>query len=108
MAEQPRQRAQGKTARQAIDDHAPWKPTPYEPADAGAIQALVRGECPPHLQQRAITFIINNLCGTYDLQYRPGSHEATRDTDFALGKAFVGQQLVKLTKVKVNPGGEQP
>lgn len=108
MAEQPVARRPSKTTRQAIEDHAPWKPTPYEPADASAMQALVRGDCPPHLQQRAINYIINGLCGTYDMQYRPGGTEAGRDTDFALGKAWVGQQIVRLLKVRVNTGGEQP
>lgn len=105
MAEQPRRAA--KPAREAAEEHAPWKPTPWEPADASAMQALVRGDCPPHLQQRAMAFIINNLCGTYDLPYRPGGADAERDTSFALGKMHVGQQMVKLLKVKVNPSGEQ-
>lgn len=108
MAEQPAARRSGKSTRQAIEDHAPWKPTHYEPADASAIQALARGDCPPHLQQRALAFVINALCGTYDLPYRPGGADGERDTNIAIGKMWVGQQLVKLLKVKVNTGGEQP
>ena len=105
MSEQPRRVA--KPAREAAEEHAPWKPAKWEPADATAIQALVRGDCPANLQQRAMAFIINDLCGTYDQPYRPGAQEAERDTSFALGKMWVGQQLVKLLKVKINPRGEQ-
>ena len=105
--EQGKPRVSFKPTKQSLDEHAPWKPTAWEPADAGAIQALVRGDAPPHLQMRAMQFIINQLCGTYDLPYRPGGPEGERDTDFALGKMWVGQQLVKLTKVKIVHEGEQ-
>ena len=105
MAEQPKPQGRVlKTTKQALDAHAPWKPTPWETEHAGAIQALIRGDAQPHQQQRAITFIIYNLCGVHDLPYRPGGHEGDRDTAFAAGKMFVGQQLVKLSKVKFNEG----
>lgn len=78
---------------------APWAPASYEIADAGALQALARGECEPHQQQRALKFIVESLCGTYDLSYRPSGD---RDTAFAEGKRHVGLQIVKLTKLKLN------
>lgn len=76
----------------------PWKPPHYEIEDAGAIQALLRGEALPHQQQRALAYIIEKVCGTYDMSFRPTSE---RDTCFAEGKRFVGTQLVKLTKVNL-------
>ena len=85
----------------------PWEPCPWEPADATALQALVRGDCPPHLQQRAINFIVYKLCGTYDPAFRPGGQDAQRATDMALGKQFIGQQIVGLLKVRSKPEGEQ-
>lgn len=91
-----------------MEDHAPWKPTPWEPADASALQALMRGDCPPNLQQRAMRFIMWELCGLRDLTYRAGGPEGDRDTSFAEGKRFVGLQIAKLLEVKVNRGGEQP
>ena len=106
MPEQPKARGVQKPVRESLADRAPWKPAAWQPADASALQALVRGDCPSHLQQRAMAFIINDLCGTYDLSYRPGA-EGDRDTAFAEGKRFVGMQIVKLLKVKANPGGEQ-
>lgn len=76
----------------------PWKPARWEPPDAASIQALIRGNATSDQQQRAIAFIVNALCGTYDMSYRPVS---TRDTDFAEGKRFVGAQIVKLSKLNL-------
>ena len=89
-----------KTQRQALEDHAPWKPPAYEPADAGALQALQRGNATAEQQKRAVAWIINGACATYDLSYRPGE-EGRRDTDFAEGRRFVGLQLVKMLKLKL-------
>lgn len=77
----------------------PWKPPHYEIADAGAIQALMRGEAQAHQQQRALAYIIETLCGTYDMSFRP---TGDRDTCFAEGKRFVGNQLVKLSKLNLS------
>ena len=108
MAEQPKgQRVPVKTAKQTAEDHAPWKPAQWQPADAAAMQALMRGDCPPHLQQRAIKFIMWDMCGLRDLSFRPGGIEGERETNFAEGKRFVGLQIAKLIEIKVNPGGEQ-
>lgn len=108
MAEQP---TEGGKPRRKVHRGAPvpsaYDVTPAEPADATALQALVRGDCPPHLQQRAMNFIIYKLCGTYLPTFRRGGPEASREQDFALGKQFVGQQLVGLLKVKTSGEGEQ-
>jgi hypothetical protein len=77
----------------------PWKPPHYEPADVIAFQALNRGEASPDQQKRALRYVIETLTGTYDMAYRPAS---PRDTDFALGKAFVGQQIVKLLNLSLS------
>ena len=109
MAEQPpkQHRAPPKTARQVAEAHAPWKPAQYGPEIATAFQALMRGDCPGHLQTKAVKFILFDLCGVRDLSYRPGP-EGARETDFAEGKRFVGLQIGKLLETKVNRGGEQP
>lgn len=77
----------------------PWKPPPYELADAAAIQALIRGTADQGQQQRAIAFIVNTICGTYDMSYRPTSD---RDTTFAEGKRFVGTRIVMLSKLNLS------
>ena len=48
-----------------------------------------------HQQIRAMAWLINVAAGTYDAHYHPSE----RDTAFALGRAFVGQQIVKLSKM---------
>lgn len=75
----------------------PWHPAKYEAADITAIQLLERGECPPELQKRALNWIVNNVCATYDQSYRgdPG------DTAFAEGKRYCGNTIVKM--LKLNP-----
>lgn len=78
--------------------NAAWMPPAWEPSDAAAIQALCRGDADAGQQQRALKWIIESACATYDLAYRP---ESARDTDFSLGRQFVGQQIVKLTKLNL-------
>jgi hypothetical protein len=79
--------------------YGPHVPPAWEIPDAGAIQALARGDASSDQQRRAIEFIVNSLCGTYDLSYRP---ESERATCFAEGRRFVGTQIVKLTKINLS------
>ena len=81
--------------------NGPWMPAVYELADASAIQAMQRGDATPEQQQRALRWIIENACGTYDMSYHPGE-EGKRDTDFAEGKRFVGSQIVKMLKLNLS------
>lgn len=76
----------------------PWKPSAWEIPDAGAMQALSRGDASPDQQKRALQYIIESLCGTYDMSYRSGKPD---DTAFAEGKRAVGLQIVKLIKVNL-------
>ena len=84
-----------------------YAPAPYEPADVTAIQALHRGEADEFQQQRAIKWLIEAAAGTYQFHYYPSD----RETAFALGRAFVGQQIVKLLRLNasslVKPEGNQ-
>ena len=79
--------------------NAPWMPADYVPSIPSAFQALLIGEADPEQQKRALSWIIEELCKTYDMSYRPDSQ---RDTDFAEGKRFVGSQIVKMTKLNVS------
>jgi len=115
--EQPAVAARGprrKPEAQSVLEGAPWKPAPYEIADAAAFQALQRGEASAEQQRRALRWLINECCGTYDLSYRPGGPDGARDTDMAEGKRWVGLQVVKLlnnsTAVmrRKEPLGDQP
>lgn len=89
-----------KSERQAIADHAPWKPPEIEAADAAAFQALAKGMASSEQQKRALDWLVKKACRTYDLSYRPGE-EGRRDTDFAEGQRSVGLQVVKLLNMKI-------
>jgi hypothetical protein len=84
-----------KPVTRAIGPHVP---PPYELADASALQAMQRGEATPDQQARALKWLIERAAGAYEFNYYPSD----RDTAFALGRAFVGQQVVKLLKVNVS------
>lgn len=75
---------------------SPWHPAPYDEAVTGALKALQSGTANAAQQQRALKWIIEALCGTYDLSWRPDSGRAT---SFAEGKRFVGMQIVKQLKL---------
>lgn len=75
----------------------PHIPPPYELADISAVQALARGDATPEQQQRVLKWVIERAAGAYEFNYYP----TDRDTAFALGRSFVGQQLVKLTNLSV-------
>lgn len=80
--------------------HTPWLPPKYELSDATALQALSRGEADKHQQERALKWIIETACDTYGMHFFPGE-DGRRNTDFALGRRFVGQEVVKMLKLNV-------
>lgn len=97
----------------ASAEHAPYLPPKYEPADAAALQALARGQGSAEQQKRALDWVIKLGSALYEEPYRPGAEEGGRDTTFALGRAFVGRQIVKLLNVNLSnyrggDDGEQP
>lgn len=79
-------------------EHGPWKPPEYEIADAAAIQAVAAGTATPDQQKRAVKWIIECGAATYDFHY----FASERDTAFSLGRQFVGQQTVKLIKMRLD------
>lgn len=83
-----------------VDNDAPRKPKedPVEAPDhttfiVSSLRALMNGTATAHQQKSAMEYIVNDICGTYDLAYRPKSE---RDTIFALGKQRVGQIITWL------------
>lgn len=85
MKDKPRQRA--------------WIPPDYTDAHVTALQALARGEASEKEQKRALDWIINTACGTYELSYRSDQDGGDRETAFAEGRRFVGMQVVKLVNM---------
>jgi hypothetical protein len=81
----------------------PVKARPYMPWECKkpivvAIQAVAAGIASPDQQKLFMRWLIEVGCGTYNLPYFPDNE---RDSVFATGKAFVGQQLVRQIKLKV-------
>lgn len=79
----------------------PWSPVNYEIADVAAVQALVSGTATPEQQQRALKWIIEVAAGTYDMSFYPGAEDGRRNTDFAEGRRFVGNTVVKMTRLNL-------
>lgn len=79
-------------------DLGPYQPAAYQKADVAAIQGLLRGDASPEQQVRAIMWIINSAAVTYDMSARPSDPYGTY---FAEGRRAVGNQIVKLTKLKI-------
>jgi len=77
---------------------APHSPAAYDVADAAAMQAIADGIADEHQQRRALKWLIEAAAITYEFHYYPSE----RDTAFALGRAFVGQQIVKMLKLNVS------
>lgn len=83
-----------------------WLPIDdWDVADAAAIQALEKGAATPEQQQRALAFIINKACRTYEPSYSPVREH---DTSFAEGRRFAGLQIVKLLRVNVAALSRKP
>lgn len=93
MTDTPKSRKRPKVEGVHIPPREAWREPDWDIADAAALQALVGGRASPEQQKRGIDFIIRVLAGTYDLAYRP---ESQRDTDFMLGRQFVGKMAVHL------------
>ena len=74
-----------------------FTPPKWDDADVLAFQALHRGEASDAQQKRALKWLIESAAGTYEFHFFPSE----RDTAFALGRAFVGQQVVKLLKLNL-------
>lgn len=85
------------TKKVRIEAPAAFAPPPWDLPDASAMQALARGDATPEQQKRALDWIIQKACGTYDLDYRPDAREHA----FVSGRRFVGLEIVKLLKVNI-------
>lgn len=80
---------------------APWMPVDHDIADAAAIQAMIEGRATEAQQRRGMKWIIEVASGLYDQSYWPGADEGRRNTDFAEGRRFVGNSIVKLSRLNI-------
>lgn len=71
----------------------------WEKADASALQALERGVANEGQQKRALSWIVNNACATYDFCDKPDNERLSAIFD---GRRFAGLQIVKLIKINLS------
>ena len=74
------------------------QPARLRVADAGAIQALANGQADEAQQKHALTWILKKACMEGDWAYQ----ESQRETDIALGRQFVAQQIVGAIAVNIS------
>ena len=94
--------ARAKPKREAwhppsFDENDRGFPGTYSKADIRAIQALAEGTAGEFEQRRALNWIINHACLTYDEPFHPGQPDVR---DYLLGRRSVGLAIVKLIKLK--------
>lgn len=68
---------------------------PHELADVAAVQACVHGRADEHQQRRAMRWIVERGCMTYDETFDPKSERASA---FMQGRRFVGLKIVLFSK----------
>lgn len=68
----------------------PWLPDYPSLAVTMAVKALAAGNANEEQQKRALKWIIEDLCKTYDWAFNP----TDRDTCVMLGMQLVGKQIV--------------
>lgn len=83
------------------DQLRPWFPVNWSEHLPGvyALKALQAGEATPEQQQVALNFIIHVVSRRFDIPYFPDSD---RDSAFATGRLFVGEQILKLLSLKAD------
>jgi len=86
---------------------APWMPVKYVKADVAALQAMRRGEANADQQVRALEYILETICDRNGMSFRPGP-DGARETDFAEGRRFVGNQIVKLVNLPLSKIKDEP
>lgn len=74
----------------------PYFRADYEDTDIRALKALAAGNANEAQQRRALDWIINTACMTYDVTFLP---DVAGASDFMQGRRFAGQQIVKLLKL---------
>jgi len=74
----------------------PLTPTAYGKQTVLALRAVSQGTASESQQIRVFKYIVEEVCRTYD---EPFQMSGERETNLALGKAHVGREMVKITKL---------
>jgi hypothetical protein len=76
-----------------------WHPAGYDITDIRAVQATAAGTATPEQQKRALDWIVVKAAATYDNGFVAEDAHG-RIAAFVDGRQSVGQQIVKLMKLK--------
>jgi hypothetical protein len=77
-----------------------YEPPLYDEHVQRAIRAWEAGNASEGQQKIAFAWVVNTAAATYDQPFRPGE-DGDRETAFACGRMFVGQQIVKMLKAPI-------
>jgi hypothetical protein len=77
----------------------PYLPADYDLADVAAVQAVATWTASAEQQQRAVKWIVENVCETYGLGWHPDGDHAS---SFVAGRRFVGLQIVKAVNINLS------
>jgi len=89
-----------KRSRAMVPAHIPHgsEPAGFSSTDAIAVQAVASGTANDGQQKRALDWILKSACGLPLWPYR----DSERETCLALGRQFVGQQIMGVLKVNIS------
>ena len=73
------------------------EPAAFDESIVAAMQAISTGTATAWQQKKALEWIINNASMAHVLPYR----ENDRDTSFACGRSFVGQQIIGVLRLNM-------
>lgn len=81
--------------------HVCFDVEPLDNAEIYALRAVYAGDATPNQQRLALVTVANKLARSQDLLFIPGAN-GDRESAFLSGRAFVGQQLLKVLKLPLN------
>lgn len=88
-----------------VNPGTPWLPLSPSKADAAALRALFQATADSEQQRRAMQYILEIICDRDGMSFRSGP-DGVRETDFAEGRRWVGNQIVRLSKLLPQPEGK--
>lgn len=77
-----------------VETNAPFLPSRMTQEIVYAAKAVNAGVADKGQQAMFIGWVVNEVCKTYEMSYRP-KDEGRRDSDFAEGKRYCGNELVR-------------
>lgn len=77
----------------------PYLRCDYDIPTVAAVQALAAGAATPDQQRAVLNWLVNQAAATYGQSFQEAGD---RETCFAEGRRYVGNQIVKLTKISIN------